>query len=107
MLGSQQSSLSRRISEFEHDLGVPFFERFSGGVRPTRPGRDVLRFRTILEEFGALIATARSVHNSETGRLSVGFCTSLSDGNLQASLLEFKQRFPQSTITDTFSSGTS
>ncbi|WP_345956793.1 LysR family transcriptional regulator [Bradyrhizobium sp. 169] len=43
MLGSQQSSLSRRISEFEHDLGVPFFERFSGGVRPTRPGRDVLR----------------------------------------------------------------
>ncbi|MGY2932854.1 hypothetical protein ACVWZV_000054 [Bradyrhizobium sp. GM5.1] len=61
--------------------------------------------RTILG--GALIATARSVHNSETGRLSVGFCTSLSDGNLQASLLEFKQRFPQSTITDTFSSGTS
>lgn len=72
-------------------MGVPFFERFSGGVRPTRPGRDVLRLaRTILG--GALIATARSVHNSETGRLSVGFCTSLSDGNLQASLLEFKQR---------------
>lgn len=87
-------------------MGVPFFERFSAGVRPTRPGRDVLRLaRTILG--GALIATARSVHNSETGRLSVGFCTSLSDGNLQASLLEFKQRFPQSTITDTFSSGTS
>nr|WP_249810057.1 LysR substrate-binding domain-containing protein [Bradyrhizobium sp. 139] len=51
--------------------------------------------RTILEEFDALIATARSVHNSETGRLSVGFCTSVSAGNLQASLLEFKERFPQ------------
>ncbi|MCK1518790.1 LysR family transcriptional regulator [Bradyrhizobium sp. 17] len=99
LLGSQQSSLSRIISEFEHHLGVPIFERFSGGVRPTRPGRDVLRLsRTILEEFGALIATARSVHNSETGRLSVGFCTSLSAGNLQASLLEFKQRFPQSAL---------
>ncbi|WP_247448484.1 LysR family transcriptional regulator [Bradyrhizobium sp. 38] len=93
LLGPQQSSLSRIISEFEHHLGVPIFERFSGGVRPTRPGRDVLRLaRTILEEFGALIATARSVHNSETGRLSVGFCTSLSAGNLQASLLDFKQR---------------
>lgn len=96
LLRSQQSSLSRTISEFEHHLGVPIFERFSGGVRPTRPGCDVLRLaRTILEEFDPLIATARSVHNSETGRLSVGFCTSLSAGNLQASLLEFKERFPQ------------
>ncbi|MGY3362049.1 DNA-binding transcriptional LysR family regulator [Bradyrhizobium sp. GM0.4] len=104
MLGSQQSSLSRRISEFEHDLGVPFFERFSGGVRPTRPATF---FGWPEPSWAARFATARSVHNSETGRLSVGFCTSLSDGNLQASLLEFKQRFPQSTITDTFSSGTS
>lgn len=96
LLRSQQSSLSRTISEFEHHLGVPIFERFSGGVRPTRPGCDVLRLaRTILEEFDALVATARSVHNGETGRVSVGFCTSLSAGNLQASLLEFKDRFPQ------------
>ncbi len=48
-----------------------------------------------MEEFDSLIATARSVQNSETGRLSVGFCTSLSAGNLQGSLLEFKRRFPQ------------
>ncbi|WP_247388758.1 MULTISPECIES: LysR family transcriptional regulator [unclassified Bradyrhizobium] len=96
MLRLQQSSLSRTISELEHHLGVQIFERFSGGVRPTRPGCDVLRLaRTILEEFDALIATARSVHNSETGSLSVGFCTSLSAGNLRASLLEFKERFPQ------------
>lgn len=96
LLRLQQSSLSRTISELEHHLGVQIFERFSGGVRPTRPGCDVLRLaRTILEEFDALIATARSVHNSETGSLSVGFCTSLSAGNLRASLLEFKERFPQ------------
>ncbi|WP_456651468.1 MULTISPECIES: LysR family transcriptional regulator [unclassified Bradyrhizobium] len=35
LLRAQQSSLSRTISEFEHHLGVPIFERFSGGVRPT------------------------------------------------------------------------
>lgn len=65
-------------------------------MRPTRPSCDVLRLaRTILEEFDALIATARSVHNSETGPLSVGFCTSVSADNLQASLLEFKERLPQ------------
>ncbi|WP_375784926.1 LysR family transcriptional regulator [Bradyrhizobium sp. Pha-3] len=96
LLRSQQSSLSRRISEVEHHLGIAIFERYSGGVRPTRAGRSVLRLaRTIVEEFDALIATARSVQNGESGRLSVGFCTSLSVGNLQASLLEFKQRFPQ------------
>ncbi len=51
--------------------------------------------RTILEEFETLIATARSTRNGETGRLSIGFCTSLSAGNLRASLLDFRQRFPQ------------
>lgn len=95
MLRSQQSSLSRRIGEIEHHLGIPILERYSGGVRPTPAGRHVLRLARInLEEFDALIATARSVHNSETGRLTAGFCTSLSAGNLQASLLEFKERFP-------------
>ncbi|WP_347338738.1 hypothetical protein [Bradyrhizobium zhanjiangense] len=30
MLRSQQSSLSRRVSEIEHHLGIPIFERYSG-----------------------------------------------------------------------------
>ncbi len=77
-------------------MGIAIFERYSGGVRPTQAGRDVLRLaRAILEEFDALIATARSVHNNETGRLTVGFCTSLSAGDLQTSLLAFEERFPQ------------
>lgn len=96
LLRLQQSTLSRSISQIEHSLGVTIFKRSSGGVSPTPAGRSVLRLaRTLLEEFDALIATARSVQKSETGRLAIGFCTSLSAGNLQASLLDFKQRFPQ------------
>ncbi|MDH2404839.1 LysR family transcriptional regulator [Bradyrhizobium sp. SSUT18] len=96
LVRSQQSSLSRRIAELEHHLGIALFERHSGGVRPTRAGSNVLRLaRTILEEFDALIATARSAENSESGRLSVGFCPSLSLGSLQRSLLEFKHAVPQ------------
>ncbi|TYO63339.1 LysR family transcriptional regulator [Bradyrhizobium hipponense] len=96
LLNSQQSSISRRIGEIEHHLGIALFERYSGGVRPTRAGCNVLRLaRTILEEFDALIATARSADNSESGQLSVGFCPSLSPGSLQRSLLEFKQAVPQ------------
>ncbi|MCK1546513.1 LysR family transcriptional regulator [Bradyrhizobium sp. 179] len=96
LLRLQQSSLSRRIDEIEHHLGIAIFDRYSGGVRPAQAGRNVLRLaRVILEEFDALIATARSVHYSEAGRLAVGFCTSLSAGDLQASLLDFKRQFPQ------------
>ncbi|MEK9281097.1 LysR family transcriptional regulator substrate-binding protein [Bradyrhizobium sp. ISRA442] len=77
-------------------MSIPIFERFSGNVCPTQAGCDVFRLaRTIVDEFDAFIATARSVHNSETGRLSVGCCTPLSAGNLQACLPKFKQRFPQ------------
>lgn len=95
LLRLQQSTLSRSIRQVEDDLGVTIFERSSGGVNPTPAGRAVLRLaRTILEEFDALIATAKSVQNSEAGRLAVGFCTSLSAGNLQASLLDFKRRLP-------------
>ncbi|MCK1335605.1 LysR family transcriptional regulator, partial [Bradyrhizobium sp. 38] len=95
LLKSQQSSLSRRIDELEQHLGIAVFVRHSGGVRPTRAGLGVLRqARSILEEFDALIASASYVQNCETGRLAIGFCTSLSAGNLQASLLEFNQRVP-------------
>jgi DNA-binding transcriptional LysR family regulator len=96
LLRLQQSTLSRSIRQIEHFLGVAIFERSSGGVSPTPAGLNLLRLgRTILEEFDALVVTARSAQNSETGRLAVGFCTSLSAGNLQASLLDFKQRFPR------------
>jgi len=96
ILGVRQSTLSRSIGQLEHLIGVVIFDRSSGGVKPTLAGRSVLRMaRTILEEFETLIATARSTRNGETGRLAIGFCTSLSTGNLRASLLDFRQRFPQ------------
>ena len=96
LLRLQQSTFSRSIRQIEHSLGVAIFQRSSGGVSPTPAGHSLLRSgRTILEEVDALIATARSAQNGETGRLAVGFCTSLSAGNLQASLFDFKQRYPR------------
>jgi DNA-binding transcriptional LysR family regulator len=95
LLSLQQSSLSRSIRQIEDRLGVTIFERSSGGISPTVAGRCVIRLaRSILEECDALISTARSVQSSETGRLAVGFGTSLSAGSLAASFLGFKQRQP-------------
>lgn len=95
ILGVCQPTLSRTIKQLEHLIGVTIFERSSGGVEPTPAGRSVLRMaRTILDEF-ALIATTWSNQNGDAGRLAVGFCTSLTTGNLRASLVDFKERFPQ------------
>jgi DNA-binding transcriptional LysR family regulator len=95
LLSVQQSTLSRCIRQLEHSIGVTVFERSSGGIKLTPAGSSVLRMaRSILDEFSALITIAGSSQFGPAGRLSIGFCTSLSAGNLRATLLEFKQRFP-------------
>jgi len=43
----------------------------------------------------ALVATTRAAGRGEAGRIAIGFCTSLTAGILRATLLEFKQRYPQ------------
>ncbi|KJC45757.1 LysR family transcriptional regulator [Bradyrhizobium sp. LTSP857] len=95
VLRLRQSQLSRCIRQLEHSIGVIVFERSSGGVKPTPGGREFLRTaRIILEQVDSLAASAKTSSRGEAGRLAVGFCTSLSTGNLRAALLDFKVRFP-------------
>ena len=92
----KQSSFSRSMRQLEHVVGVPLFERARNGIRPTPAGRTFLRMsRSILEQMDALLDTTRANGRGHTGRLAIGFCTSLLAGNLRASLLDFKQRHPQ------------
>ena len=96
----RQSTLSRSVRQLETSIGATLFERSSGGVRPTLAGRRIIRTaRTILEELDALVLT--SGHSGAIERLAIGFCTSLSAGNLRLTILEFKQRFPRIEITTT------
>jgi DNA-binding transcriptional LysR family regulator len=96
----RQSTLSRAIRELEELIGADVFKRSSGGVTPTPIGRSILRAAgTILEELDALIAMARSDSNSAAGQLAIGFCTSLSAGNLRATLLEFKEKYPHVALS--------
>jgi len=62
----------------------------------TYPDRsNVLRIaRLVLEQVDALVETGRHSGRGEAGRLSIGFCTSMSAGNLRATLLDFKNRSP-------------
>lgn len=92
----RQSTLSRCIRQFEEAIGAIIFDRSSGGVRATQAGRSFLRSaRSILEQMETLVANANSTGRGEAGRLGIGFYTSLSAGNLRATLIDFKQRFPR------------
>jgi DNA-binding transcriptional LysR family regulator len=92
----KQSTLSRSIQLLEHSFGVIIFERSSGGVRPTQAGRQFLRMAcSMLEQMDALVAATRATGSGEAGRIVIGFCTSLTAGNLRATLLDFRKKFPQ------------
>jgi DNA-binding transcriptional LysR family regulator len=95
ILSVRHTALSRSISQLEHSIGTTLFERSSGGVKPTTTGRVVLRIaRLILEQVEVLVETGRSSGRGEAGRLSIGFCTSISAGNLRATLVDLKRQFP-------------
>lgn len=92
----RQSTLSRCIRQLEEAIGVPVFDRSSGGVEATQAGHRFLRnARSILEQMDALVTNANSTGRGEAGRLAIGFYTSLSAGNLRATVVDFKERFPE------------
>jgi len=94
-LGVRQSTLSRGIAQMEARLGVILFERSSGGIRLTMAGDEVLRTsRHLVETLDHMATTARDIGKGDAGRITVGFYTSLSAGNLRASLIEYASRFP-------------
>jgi DNA-binding transcriptional LysR family regulator len=99
-LSVRQSNLSRRVRRLEEQLGIDLFDRTSGGVEPTAAGRDFLHgVRWILDELQVVVDRAKAVGKSESGYLTVGFYTSLSAGNLRASLIDFSRRFPQIAVS--------
>ena len=83
----------------EDQLGTPLFERSRAGVRPTIAGMEFLRgARSIIAQADAIAVAAAAAGRGEAGRLTVGFYTSLSAGNLRAILREYAHRFPMVEI---------
>ncbi|MCK1364303.1 LysR family transcriptional regulator [Bradyrhizobium sp. 62] len=98
-LSTRHSALSRSVKRLEELLGISLFTRSSAGLSLTAEGRSVLRIaRLILEQVEVLAAAGRRRIGLAREHLSVGFYTSMSSGNLRASLLEFKRRFPETEL---------
>src|SRR5262245_57832846 len=94
-LNIRQSTLSRRLRSMEAMLGVQLFERTNGGTRPTIEGLEFLEAaRGIIEETESITARLKTRSRGESGRLTIGVHASLSAGNLRATLIEYRRRFP-------------
>ena len=65
-------------------------------MRATPIGRVFLKTaRSILAQIDELLEITQTTQRSAADRLVVGFYTSLSTGNLRATLIDFRQRLPQ------------
>ncbi len=95
-LNIRQSTLSRRICDLEHHLGAVLFERTNGGTRPTIAGQEFLdAAKRIVDETETMAARLKTRSRGESGRLTIGVHASLSAGNLRATLIEHRRRFPE------------
>ncbi|WP_271553350.1 LysR family transcriptional regulator [Bradyrhizobium sp. CCBAU 45394] len=92
----KQSTLSRCLRNLEHRLGVTLFERTNGGTRPTMEGKEFVdTARRIVDQTLAMTVRIKNRSRGESGRLTIGIHASFSAGNLRATLLEHRTRFPK------------
>lgn len=72
-VGLNASTIGRRISHLEDELGVTLVERGSFGIRLTAAGRDVMVLvRRTLDAFDSVMRAGKSNGAAETGRLRLG-----------------------------------
>jgi DNA-binding transcriptional LysR family regulator len=91
----QQPPLSRQIQVLEAELGFPLFERSRRRVELTPAGTALLgRMRQVFDALDAAIHDARSASEGESGRLVIGFPSSLAYSGLTELLRAFRTRFP-------------
>jgi DNA-binding transcriptional LysR family regulator len=88
----KKATLSRHISYLEQRLGTALFIRSPRGVAPTEAGLVFIeRARRVFDELEGLQERTRAVAQGRAGSLGIGFATSISAGNLRASLIAFHE----------------
>jgi len=94
-LNIKQATLSRNVLNLEHRLGLKLFERQTRGAILTPAGIPIIdAARRILTEVDNLANRARAMRNGDAGELTIGFCSSLTAGDLRFAIVEFQRRFP-------------
>ena len=91
----QQPPLSRQIQDLESELGFPLFERSRRRVELTPAGTALLgRARQVFDALDVAVHDARSASEGESGRLVIGYPSSLAYSGLTELLRAFRTGFP-------------
>lgn len=95
VLEIEQSTLSRAILKLERSIGMPIFERSRAGVTMTLAGRTFLRgARLMVANADKLVAMMRAAGQGRAGGLRLGHNSSVSTGNLRATLMSWHEAHP-------------
>jgi DNA-binding transcriptional LysR family regulator len=79
----------------EGRLGVELFARTNGGTHPTEAGREFLEFAShILAETDSALRCLQTRSRGENGHLAIGIYASLATGNMYATLVDYRRKFP-------------
>lgn len=91
----KQSTLSRRVMQLEHRLGIKLFDRSTRGAEVTVNGKAFIeQARRILTDADNLVTTAHAVSYGEQGRLAIGYSSSLMSGPLKFAFADYLTRYP-------------
>lgn len=94
-LKTTQSTVSKAISQLEHDCGAPLLERLSSGIRLNSAGETVFRrAMTMLSEREKLKAELAKLQGLQTGRLRLGLPTLGSSVLFAPLVAAYRKRFP-------------
>src|SRR5262245_44907342 len=93
VLGTQQSTVGRRVRALEDVLGVSLFERTPGGVRPTTAGaRFFEQARVVLRQLDDAVQTAGAAGRGVIGHLKIGILSSMAVGFLREVIRAYRAR---------------
>ena len=94
-LAMTQPPLTQAIQQLEARLGVPLFARSRRSVALTPAGAALVDpVRALLRQAAALPALARAAHAGETGRLQLGFVSTVGFDRLPGWLRGLRERHP-------------
>lgn len=89
-LDVEQSTLSRAILKLERSIGMPIFERSRAGVTLTLAGDTFIRgARPMVATADKLVAMMQAAGQGRAGGLMLGHNSSVSAGNLRATLMSW------------------
>src|SRR6478736_6625840 len=96
VLGRSQPAISRRIALLEDELGVPVFERASGGVVLSEAGRALLpHAERVLAALRDAESAIKALRTEVAGRVAIVAVGTLAGTNLTAVLKRFAADHPK------------